>query len=155
MMAINQISEGVRVNVSWMVKNDKGKVCYHWYAATVKKVHRLDKLYVVCYIVYDDGDENQSQIFWEKDHGDYWEIVSDEDNVSEDDDEDDDEDDKPAVEVVREKGLVCNIVDTTSISRSLSGIKWSAYISTTLLTAVYMPILIGMYGRFWMEWNKN
>ncbi|NBP58544.1 hypothetical protein EBU71_18815 [bacterium] len=136
---IQNVQCGDKVQISWVVTNDNGKEFYHWYAATVKKIHRYDQKYVVCHIVYDDGDENKSQLLWEKDYNVCWRFVED----------DYDSEEFEEVEVVRERGLTISVNDNEAVAAHLLSIKSSLRKLSVMYLITHVPLWFSLYSKYW------
>ena len=68
-MMVDQVNVGKQVDVFWITQTDQ-----RWITGCIKKVHRRDnkKDYVVCHVVYEDGDEERGCVLKECEYGSDW-----------------------------------------------------------------------------------
>lgn len=156
MKHIHKIVVGSCVRVLWEMPDDDEPDIIHeqWYIGTVKKIHRRDRLYVVCHLKYEDGEDEVSSILKERDYGTEWFFENEMSDISDcsDDDSDYTESNAQGVNVVVDNDEVVDSIRTTN--RILSFMAFVQYLLVIPPIVNAVRVLIDQYGGCaWELWN--
>jgi hypothetical protein len=161
MKHINKVVPGSIVRVLWDMPDEDSPEITHeqWYTGTVEKVHRRDRMYVVCQIAYDDGENEISSILKERDYGTDWFFDGKEGgDSSEEDDGDSDFSEAKQVPDVNVDVLVDNndLADSMrSMNRVLSTIAFVQCLMVLLSVVSAARQLFDQHGVEFVEFWKQ
>jgi hypothetical protein len=68
---VDQVKEGTKVKIRWIMNGTGEEV---WYDAEVYSVKGGTDRYVVCNLIYEDGEKDIGEVLNEKDYGKFWMI---------------------------------------------------------------------------------
>jgi hypothetical protein len=146
---IMNIHAGDKVAISWKVTDSEEPI--EWYEAKVRKIHRMEgSRYLVCSVEYDDGEIDDSHIFWEQDYGKQWKFVHDNHDYTEDE-TDDTEDDSDYQESVDSEEIEEDVfsIAIDNLARELSYIRSSVGSISVMYFITLLPVWILMYIKLY------